>query len=197
MTPGPTPPALAASLDEAGLRRVMTGYTTALLPIEADAAAQDARLQPSWRHLIRRGPRPELTIDVLKPAAAPLALAEALARHEAMRRRRGFQAVADSLVAHAAKHGDARLVRGHVDGELCAFVLLLRHGAAATYQCGWTDAVGRRLAAHRHLLWTGLASLRREGTRLLDLGGLNVPDGIAAFKLGSGAQPVTLAGSFL
>lgn len=192
-------PAAAApeALNTAGLHRVMTGYTTALLDLRDDAAAQLRACNHGWRYELKRPP-PAVTFDAVVPGVDPLALAAAMARHEASRRVRGYATVPPSLVAHAARHGRSLLVRARRDGEFIAFMLFMLHGRTATYQVGWTDPLGLWLGrgAHRHVLWRALPALRAAGCTRLDLGGLNLPAGIAAFKLGTGAVPVTLPGSF-
>ena len=78
-------------------------------------------------------------------------------------------------------------------------MLLVRHGAAATYEAGFASARGRELSATNLLVWQALLELKRRGVRWLDLGGLNTdraPD-IARFKLGLGAEVGTLAGTFV
>ena len=79
-----------------------------------------------------------------------------------------------------------------------AGIVLIRHGASATYYAGWTSPEGRRLKAHNLLLWRGIGALREAGTDWLDLGGVDpaVP-GVARFKLGLGGEAFTLAGTYL
>jgi len=187
----------SAALEAAGMRRVMTGYTTAVLPIAASSQRQAARLQPSWRRLLRRAEDPAAMATCRDARADPVGLDAALALHEGERRRRGYAAVSHELVAAAARRGPALLAT--VDGTEgpVAFMLVFVHGATATYQVGWTSAAGRATHAHHRLLWAIVASLRERGVRLLDLGGLDLPAGIVRFKLASGALPRTYAGSYL
>lgn len=187
---------LAAKLAVGGYRRVMTGYNTALLPLLDDRDAQARRLRPSWRRSLKRAPS-DLTLKVQTPASDPCGLDVALALHEASRRRRGFATVPPATVAHAAKFGRALLATAHVDDDLVAFMLFVLHGAMATYQLGWSSDQGRRLEAHHHVLWHALPELRCAGSDTLDLGGIDLPAGIVAFKLATGAMPTTLPGTFI
>jgi len=88
---------------------------------------------------------------------------------------------------HAQQTGFARTI-----------VTLDVHGQAATYQIGWTNDAGRNAYAHNLLLYKGMEALKERGIRSLDMGGINTgrSAGIARFKITSGAQVVTLAGTF-
>jgi lipid II:glycine glycyltransferase (peptidoglycan interpeptide bridge formation enzyme) len=63
---------------------------------------------------------------------------------------------------------------------------------------GWADEEGRQLNAHNALLWQAMAYLQELGVEQLDLGGVNTHDlpGISRFKLGTGGQAITLAGTY-
>ena len=182
---------------DAGGRRFMTGYTTALLPVAASAERQAARLHAGWRGALKRGLGAGLEIACRDARSDLLGLDAALARHEDERRRRGYGAQPTALVAAAARRGPALLATASGTEGPAAFMLVFLHGASATYQVGWTGVAGRAACAHHRLLWTVLAELRARRVRLLDLGGLNVPAGIAYFKLAAGALPRTFAGTYL
>ena len=82
---------------------------------------------------------------------------------------------------------------------MLAGVLLVRHGAAATYEVGHVTPRGRALCAKHLLLWQALLRLAEQGVRCLDLGGVDGEraPGLACFKLGLGGEIATLAGTFL
>jgi lipid II:glycine glycyltransferase (peptidoglycan interpeptide bridge formation enzyme) len=69
----------------------------------------------------------------------------------------------------------------------------------ATYQVGWSGDVGREQNAHNLILWRAIRELRERGVRTLDLGGVNTTRsaGIARFKIGTGGQVLTCAGTFI
>jgi hypothetical protein len=197
-TPALTAARSAKALDVAGMRCVLTGFTTAVLPIASTPQRQWTRLRSSWRHAL--GPAAtvgSLALASRDPRTDPLALDAVLARHEAERRRRGYATVPTGLVADAARRGPCVLATASRDEGLEAFMLFFRHGATATYQVGWTSPLGREERAHQRLLWMALPRLRADGVRLLDLGGLNLPAGIVRFKLASGAVPRTFAGTYV
>lgn len=197
VTPALPPARIAASLRASGKRRVFTGYTTALLPLAASSERQLARAHPDWRRVWRRPLPPGWRLELVDPRADPLALDDALALHDAERRRRHYAAAPTWLVADAARRGGALLARAEGPGGLAAFMLFFRQGRSASYEVGWTSDAGRRVHAHQRLLPAVTARLRGEGVRVLDLGGLDVPAGIARFKLAAGGVPRTYAGTYL
>jgi len=197
LTPALAPARGAAALERAGMRRVLTGYTTALLPVAASSDRQAARLRPGWRSALRRSLDAGTTIRCHDARVDLPLLDAALDRHERERRRRGYATVARGVVAAAARRGPALLATATSAAGLDAFLLVFVHGAAATYQVGWTSAAGRATCAHHRLLWMVLAELRGRDVRLLDLGGLNLPRGIARFKLATGGVARTFVGTYL
>lgn len=102
------------------------------------------------------------------------------------------------LLAFAAVNaGQARLFTASVADQPIAAMLVLQHGAMATYQAGVTTDIGRQTCAHNLLLWTIMNDLYEQGVRQLDLGRADLSPGLRRFKLGSGAAIETLAGSYL
>jgi lipid II:glycine glycyltransferase (peptidoglycan interpeptide bridge formation enzyme) len=79
-----------------------------------------------------------------------------------------------------------------------AAMMFLIHGEAAIYHVGWTTEKGRDLHAHNLLLWKAMEELKERGIRRLDLGGVNTirSSGIARFKMSTGGEVVTLAGTY-
>ena len=78
-----------------------------------------------------------------------------------------------------------------------AGVLLIRHGACATYQIGWSSKEGRKVAAINGLLWQARRQLFARHCHQLDLGG--VPEGnkgLEQFKKGTGARFYEIAGHY-
>jgi lipid II:glycine glycyltransferase (peptidoglycan interpeptide bridge formation enzyme) len=78
-------------------------------------------------------------------------------------------------------------------------MMFLRHGDAATYHVGWSDAAQRLPGAHNLLLWQAMLQLRQAGVRRIDLGGVNTgrSAGVARFKIGTGGDVEVLAGTYL
>lgn len=83
-------------------------------------------------------------------------------------------------------------------GTPVAGLLVLCHGAAATWQIGWVGAAGRPVQANYMLLWETIKWLKSRGVGALDLGGVNDEDarGILDFKAGLNGTPHILYGQY-
>jgi hypothetical protein len=181
------------------LRRVMTGYSTSWLDLRPEQDALRRALDGKWRNQLRRAEEAKLAID---QAHGGKHLAWLLAKEGAQARARGYLGLDAALIQDivAASGRDAVLsLTAKLGPEPIAGVLFLRHGAAATYQTGWSGEAGRERHAHNLLLWRGVLELKRHGVAWLDLGGIETThsEGIAHFKLGLGGGVTTLAGTFL
>jgi hypothetical protein len=191
--------AAAPELAALGLRRVMTGYSTSWLDLRREPDTLRKALDGKWRNQLRRGEEAKLAID---QAHGGKHVAWLLEKDTAQSRARGYLGLGAALIQDivAASERDAVLsLTAKIGPEPVAGVLFLRHGAAATYQVGWSGEAGRERHAHNLLLWRGALELRRRGAAWLDLGGIETThaEGIAHFKLGLGGGVTTLAGTFL
>ena len=186
-------------LRRAGFAQVMTPATVAVLPVHADPAAQLAQAGVKWRNAARQGMAAGLRIRqrLLCPARDRWLLDADLAQQSAKR----FRALphALSLAFAQANPGDALVLTASEGGNPVAAMLFLRHGAAATYQIGWSGARGRALRAHHVLLIDACRRLAALGVAQIDLGTLDTTHapGLARFKLGSGAVAHPLGGTWL
>lgn len=181
-----------------GMRRTVTGYTTAWLDLSTGPGALRAGLDQKWRNQLVRAERERLRIREAHGGSALGWLAE---RHDAHRRRRRFVAptgaFAAALAILAPRPQDVLVLLAERGSEPVAGVLFLRHGDAATYHLAWTGPEGRAANAHNRLVWAGIERLAAAGVRWLDLGGLDASmPGVSRFKLGLGAAPVTLTGTW-
>jgi len=182
-----------------GLRRVVTGYSSAWLDLGPDETALRAGLDGSWRNALGAAERGALRVSPCRDGAA---IDRQIAAYDGFRRSRRFVGPSGALIRaliDAAGPREAPLVLAARDGGRdVAGIFLLRHGAAATYHAGWTGKNGRRSNAHNLLLWRGVCDLRAGGVRWLDLGGVGAAaPGIARFKLGIGGTVFTLAGTYM
>lgn len=184
-----------------GLHRVMTGYSTVMLDLCQSEAELRATLDGKWRNrLVRAEGLQGLQVHV----RASLKDAQWLLERENLQREsRGFHALPTAFVqayidSHAQR-SEAFVVASAVKGrQTLGAMLFLRHGRCASYHIGWADEEGRRLNIHNLLLWQAMRSLREQGIERLDLGGVNTRalPGISRFKLGTGGQVLTLAGTY-
>lgn len=195
----PTSPELLAETQ--GLWRVMTGYSTVILDLTAPLEALRAGLDGKWRNRLAKAES-----DAAFSARVEPSLPEArrlLERESQQRAERRFHGLPTDFVqayieactsreqAFAVSYAQSRK-------ETQAALLFLIHGNTATYHIGWSSDAGRKTNAHNLLMWRGIEYLRRIGVKRLDLGGVNTRalPGITRFKLGTGGQVLTLAGSF-
>lgn len=181
-----------------GTRRTVTGYTTAWLDLSPGPQALRTGLDQKWRNQLGRAQRAKLRI---REAHGGTALAWLAERHDEHRRRRRFSgptgAFAAALAVLAPRPQDVLLLQAERGSEPVGGVLFLRHGAAATYFLAWTGPEGRTMHAHNLLVWAGIERLAAAGVRWLDLCGIDASmPGVSRFKLGLGAPPETLCGTW-
>jgi len=84
------------------------------------------------------------------------------------------------------------------DNKPIAAILILCHGAGATYQIGWSSNAGRKNNAHHLLLWEAITMLKQKGIKDFDLGGINDDraKGVKKFKEGMGGHTLSLPGIY-
>lgn len=195
-TPGDGP-----ALRRAGWVAMLTPATVAMLDLCDDPDAQLAACQPKWRAAARQGARAGLRIRAapFDPRRDGWLLTADLAQQRA----KGFRALPHALtLAYASANPGQTLMlaarAGGGSGGPVAAMLFLRHGPVATYQVGWSGAIGRTLCAHHAMLLDAARRLAAAGVRTLDLGTLDTATnpGLARFKLGSGAVAQPLGGTW-
>lgn len=192
----------AAAEGMQALRRVMTGHSTVRLDLAAPADTLRAAMNGKWRNRLAAAERSAL--KVARVGVKPAQYRWLLERELAQRGRRGYIALPDGFVeAYQAASGagdePVLTLRADLGRDAVAGMMFLVHGDAATYQIGWVGDAGRELGAHNLLLWHGVQALQGRGVRSLDLGGVDTARGagLARFKIGTGGQVVTLAGTYL
>ncbi|WP_321392058.1 GNAT family N-acetyltransferase [Emcibacter sp.] len=194
-------------LEQACLKQVVTGYTTLFLDLNKSEQDLWAGLYGKWRNQVRRAEKEELFVhfgDHLHPRAEWL-----LSREKKQQRDKNYKALPVGLVDAFARHSLGRDVvttafvfkkgANPERDDPVAGAVFLRHGTSATYHIGWNGREGRKLQAMNILLWKSILELKRKGSCLLDIGGINTADGaeIARFKLSTGGEVVTLPGTYL
>jgi len=193
-------PAMRSILEDNGFKRLSApGYQTIWLDLTQDQDVLRANLRKNWRGSLRKAEKAPLVIDWDESGAH---LPEVLAHYAGDKRRRGYggadPALLGDMALNFAAKGDLLIGRALVDNALVGAVILLSHGASATYQTGWSSAEGRTYCATHRLLWEALAKLQTKGITSLDLGGVNDKDaaGVKAFKSGMGGRIIQLAGHY-
>ncbi|HYE00632.1 MAG TPA: GNAT family N-acetyltransferase [Alphaproteobacteria bacterium] len=195
----PATPESAALLEGAGFGRAGPGYRTIWLDLRPEPEALRRRLDGKWRNRLVVAERAGLTVEA-DPAAK--ALPWLMELHEADMKARRYRGPSGPLVVRLRnglwRDGHSLLLRALADGEPVAAALVLRHGAAATYQIGWSAPEGRRRQAQTLLLWQAALALRAAGAQWFDLGGINPEHapGVTAFKRGLGGEEVETVGVY-
>ncbi len=181
----------------AGMRRMVTGYSTIWLDLAADLDVLRAALDGKWRNALVKAEAGGIRIQRSRGGDI---LHDLTARYDEFRRTRRFVGPEGKLArALVKKSKDVTVLSAHRGSALIAGIVLVRHGSSATYFISWSGEAGREVNAHNLLLWRAVEALRKDGVRWFDLGGVDAvhAPGIARFKLGIRGEPTTLAGSYL
>ena len=183
------------------VRRIMSGYTTVMLDISRPLDVLRANLDGRWRQPLHRAEKSELNVQRMGTNPGQYRwLLDAEMQQRVDRGLEGMPLVWFERYAESRKQPSRNLLslRADVGRERVAGMMFLIHGAAATYQVGWTSDAGRDLHAHNLMLWRAIEELRERGVRSLDLGGVNTQRsaGVARFKMATGGTVRQLAGSY-
>lgn len=196
----PASPAATGILQQAGLRYHGPQYSTAWLDLRQDLESLRAGLRGNWRGTLKKAEQDAgLSLEWDAPLQALPFLVEHYRADKAMRRYGGPDArLVNALGKQAGQSGNLLIGRVVRDGHIIAAVMILCHGASATYQIGWSNEAGRKYGGHHILLWSALGVMQSKGIRDFDLGGINDDEaaGVSAFKDGLGGQRVTLCGLY-
>lgn len=179
--------------------KLQTEASVAVWDLSPPEDALRAGMKQKWRNRLAKAERARLRVSESRlDAERSHWLFE---RERVQAARRGYANWPEPVIrAYAAANGgQARLFDARSGGTIVAAMLFLLHGGTATYQIGWTGGEGRALCAHHLLLWVAARRLRARGTSRLDLGTIATDraPGLARFKLGVGARPRTLGGTWL
>ncbi|MCB1311781.1 MAG: GNAT family N-acetyltransferase [Sedimentitalea sp.] len=188
----------APLLRQLGAVPLVTAATIAEIDLTAPEPVRRAALHQKWRNRLARAEDQgglQVTVAPFSPAGHWL-----LAADRAQRRQRGYRGWPEALtLAYVRENPGQAMMFGALEGGApVAGMLILRHGDGATYHIGHTTERGRQLSAHTLLLWRATCWLAETGTRRLDLGLIDTESapGLARFKLGSGARPRRLGGTW-
>ncbi|WP_424986318.1 GNAT family N-acetyltransferase [Microbulbifer sp. S227A] len=190
----------ATQLARLGAVPVMTPAWVAEIDLTQAKHDRRARLHQKWRNRLTRAEankRLKLVVDTGAPSAEHwLFTADRTLQH-----RRGFRNWPEALtLAYARENPGQTVLFTAKDGrEEVAAMLFLRHGRAATYHIGHSTPAGRAVSAHALILWRAACWFAEQGVARLDLGQIDTQHaaGLARFKLGSGAAPRPLGGTWL
>ena len=185
-------------LAAAGAAPLVSPATIARLDLAGSDDLLMAGLHQKWRNRLRHAQGQDLRVTRQNMPDDPRHWL--LHAETAQQRRRGYRNWPPALtIAWArANRSGAKLFTAFAGKEVVAGLLVLRHGTGGTYHIGHTTARGRQMSAQTLLLWSAMTWLRRTGAETLDLGIINTEDapGLARFKLGTGAVPHRLGGTW-
>jgi hypothetical protein len=171
----------------------------AAVRLHADPETMYAALHGKWRNRLRHGEKSGLRV---RHCALPPRSDHWLLRADAAQQRaRDYRAwpVPLTLGFAATTPQAAILFEAFQGADPVAALLVLRHGATATYHIGHTTDTGRSASAHNLLMWSAMCWCAQNGHHWLDLGLINTEThpGLARFKLGTGAEVKPLGGTWL
>lgn len=178
--------AMDGALKHSGAIRILTPQTSAVLDLSPPDPLRRARLHLKWRNRLSSSERTSLTVTHSPFRRDP---DHWLLRLEtAQRQKNGYRALPHGF---ALAWPQSRLFVARRHGTPVAALLILLHGAGATYHIGWSGAEGRASSAHNLLLWRASCWLHARAVTRLDLGVIDTlrGAGLARFKLGTGARP--------
>ncbi|WP_458790717.1 GNAT family N-acetyltransferase [Yoonia sp. MH D7] len=181
----------SADVKPAGFRQIMTPASVAEIDL-----TQPLNPHGKWRNALQKAFN-----SPLKTMHRPFDAGRdtwVFAADKAQQKAKRFRAMPHAI-AQMWPARDTLLSTASLHGTPVAAMLFLRHGAGATYQVGWANALGRQHNAHNMILSQAVDYLAKTGHLRLDLGTVdtvNAPD-LARFKLRSGAQLRQLGGTWL
>ncbi len=182
-------------------RRIMTGLSTVMLDLTPPMETLRAQLERRWRHRLVNSEASELTVHRVGTNPSQFRwLLEAEIKQRGDKGLEGLPVEFFEQYVKSREQGSQTMLtlRADVGRDRAAAMMFLIHGVSAIYHVGWTSEKGRELHAHNLILWRGMEELRARGIRRLDLGGVNTirSAGIARFKISTGGQVLTLAGTY-
>ena len=186
-------------LSQSGFRRLHAPQEVAEWDLTASRAELHNGLRKTWRHALGKARDNKMKLTVTTMSASPDHwLLKAEYTQSRARRYRALPLwITQAWVQLFPK--DALLIEARHRGETVAGMVFLRHGDVASYHISHATQAGRRLDAHRALLWHGVKHVKTLGVTRLDLGTIDrdAALGLARFKLGTGARARALGGTWI
>ncbi len=200
-----------------GMRRVLTGFSTAWLDLRPDIAELRRNLLGKWRNqLIKAEKAQGLTVNIGGHKTHHYTWL--IEKEEQQQTAKGYKALPTELIGEYAKAAQTAQSAQTVkttqtvqqkqpivsvtvmqERQPIAGALFLVHGQSATYHIGWAGEQARKQNIQNLVMWQGICALKKQGVFYLDMGGINTAElaGITRFKLGTGCTPFTSVGGYL
>lgn len=186
-------------LDRIGALPLVSPNTVARLELRPDLGTLKAKLHQKWRNRLRHAQKQDLRVKRQNMPDDPghwLLQADAL--QQSQRRYRSWP-TALTLAYGRENPSQSKLFTAFWGREPVAAMLILRHGTMATYHIGHARPSGRIASAHTLLMWEVICWAQKKGIDDLELGLIDTEEGqgLARFKLGTGARAHRLGGTWV
>ncbi len=182
-----------------GALPLMTPASVAMLDLSGNTQSRRARLQQKWRNRLNQAEQSDLRITRQN---MPLDAGHWLLQADvSLQKARGYRSwpIGLTLAYAKANPGQAKLFQAFRGKDIVAGILIFTHGDRATYHIAHSTEAGKACNAHNLLMWSAMEWLATKSMHSLDLGVINTEDaeGLARFKLGTGARVNTLGGTWI
>lgn len=186
------------ALKAIGLKRVMTGWHTAWLPLKSADPDQRHQYSSKWRNQLVKAEKNDALICCYDQNPKSKGFNWICDREREQKKIRGYAALPLDFLDHYARYAPIVAVTILYGSEIIAGALFLCHAKSATYHIGVTSDKGRKHYAHNLMLHRAMLYLAKKGIRHLDLGGLDTVNmaGIARFKIGMKPDVTSLTGAW-
>lgn len=184
----------ADALCSVGHISLITGQYEARLDLRPPQNDRRAMMRGKWRNRLVRGEKSGMRIS---HSPLKLPLHDWVLMQEAKQRRKNRYRALPFAFTHLAAEiapDQTRVFVAHHNGHAVAAMVFLLHAPVATYHIGCALPTARAISAHHVLLWHASNWLAKRGYDRLDLGTIDTDTspGLARFKLGSGANAISL-----
>lgn len=169
------------------------------LDLTLEEAVREQRLSANWRHNLRRGRKRGAAIELWENDRPLNQVYEVYREMCSLHKIRPALSLEDLEALRSALGTGFTLAVAHdSSGALCAMRGFGRIGRRAQDLIAGVSLAGRRIYANFPLTWRLLDIAREQGIGTYDLAGVDWDraEGVANFKKGLGAEPVTFAGEW-
>ena len=196
-----TPPLepLDSHLKSLNFKAKSSGYQSIWLDLRPELQTIRSGLKQKWRNRLNAAEKTDIQI---RCDDAHLHIDWLIDQYMEDRRLKKYAGASPKIIRNLFNYSDPRnetlLLRATQNNDTIAAILVFKHGRSATYQIGWSGALGRKTNAHYLLLWSAIESLQNDGIDWFDLGGINLEqaEGVTKFKQGLGGEDFQLIGLY-
>lgn len=174
-------------IEEVGLQKTKQSFETLWIDLSPTLVELKARLHRKWRNHLHKAERSLLEVSV---DTKGVHLDYFLQAYDLFKAQKKFDGPDGKFFRHeiqaALPFKDALILWARLDGIPVAGMVVMKHGASASYRVSWNTKEGRDNNAHFLLLWKAIEILKKSNIEAFDLGGV-LPDdksGLNIFKLG-------------